>query len=182
MILEGEWHAAMGSISGQSGIRGVSLQYIVVLYDNPVQHYGDDGRRLQFVVGTEAWCGPVNVIHLPFSVFGVSVNQGGALFIDASDHPIHIGRIVVAIEHLNLIAALDHDTAVAPVLSMVIFRIRRLEFDVQLAIPKILFGGNAPCAGFHREYPIVDLPFGRSSALRLPFGQIGSIKKDDESS
>src|SRR5690242_3497028 len=106
-----------------------------------------------------------DVVGLPFTRFAAGVNQWSMLFINCCRLAVIVGLVFIRVEHLDLIAALQIDAAVAAALARSFNFGRRSPFHVQLAISESLFGQNTSCA-IHCGDSILDLPVGWSLAFR----------------
>ena len=99
--------------------------------------------------------------------------------IEGAGLAVGIGLVLVGIEHLDFVAALQVNTAVAATLAIAFDLGRRGPLDVELDVTKLFPGADA--AGgvdFHRA--VLEDPFRFFSSLgALPFGKVLSIEEND---
>src|SRR5690606_13247493 len=76
-----------------------------------------------------------DVVGVPFAGRLRGQREGRPLAIDAADRAIGVGRVLVAVEDLDLVHAMEEDAAVPPSLAVAARRFRRLELEVKLETP-----------------------------------------------
>src|SRR5579871_1842853 len=102
-----------------------------------------------------------DIIGLPLAGFPRSVHQRRPLAIDRARLPIRIRGVLVRIEDLNFIAALEKHAAVSTPLAGSRDGRRRGPFQMQLHIAEFFFGGDITGPGDDLHVSILDLPGGR---------------------
>src|SRR5437899_1487409 len=119
-----------------------------------------------------------DVIALPLARFAARIDERGGVAIKSASLAVEIGLVAVAIEHLNLVAALEIDAAVASSLTVAFHFGGRGPFDMQLNIRKLLLRHDAPGA-VHRHESIFNLPLRLLAFFILPLRKILAVKEDD---
>ena len=90
---------------------------MVLQYDSVVDdRHGRVGTVAAVVL--EGGGGVDDVVHVPLTRLAHRVGEGDRLLVDATCLPVHVGRVVVAVEYLHLIQALQEDTTVAARLAL----------------------------------------------------------------
>src|SRR6185312_1396998 len=165
-----------------------SEQFFVVVHQDTVEEDGLIGR-LQYFVSIHFRGFEDDVVSLPLAGLARRVLERRPLTVDGADLSIGIGGIVPAIEHLNFIAALQENAAVAAVLAVAANFGGVGENHVELHIAELFLRHDVTLAESHFHVAVLDLPAGlaglrhrtgRHHLLRpLPVGEIFSIKEDD---
>ena len=178
MVLQEQREPTVRRVGWITDVGGVAFQYNVVLHQDAVQHHRNQGGRLQLAVGAEAGSAPVDIVDLPLTIARVGVGERCLLLVDTSHHAVHVGRVVIAVEHLHLVLRLQEDAAVAAILTMVLFRSGRPELDMELHITEMPVRHDAPRAGLHRQLTVADHPPG-IALLTLPLREVLPVEQDD---
>jgi hypothetical protein len=76
----------------------------MVLHQHAIEKGRDIRRSLDRAIGVEHRSGPHYVVGLPLSRLAVRVHQRNRLLIDARRHPVHVSRVLVGIENLQLVS------------------------------------------------------------------------------
>jgi hypothetical protein len=119
-----------------------------------------------------------DVVGLPFSRLFRGVDQWRGHSVERTGLSLRIGFILVGIEHLNLVTALEVNAAVAPALPCPLDLGWSGPLNMQLHISKLLPGHDAARA-VHNHHTILDLPAGRPTILTLPCVEIFPVEQHD---
>ena len=174
----------------RSVVRDLSVHHrphrrLVVVDQNAVPKHREIGR-LNILLAIEFRRLKDDVVGLPFARFARDVLQRRPLSVNGARLAVGVRRIVIGIEHLNLIAAHQQHAAVAASLAVALHVGRRRPLDVQLAISEFLLGGNV--AGVRDDFHIavLNLPLRRSGAAGArngamvggPFRKVLAVEQD----
>ena len=160
MVLQQQRLESVRLVSRESDVGCISFQDVIVLDKDTIQQYRDHGWRYQLSIRSEAGRFPENIIYLPFVRAGVRIGQRGLLFIDTAHHSIDVCRIILGIQYLHLVDALQEDSAVTLHLKRVVRAwLRSLELDVKLAIAKIFFCLDGAGTGNDYDRSVFYFPF-----------------------
>src|SRR5262249_24304979 len=76
-------------------------QFIMILYEHPVEQRRDRRRLQDFAVFIETGRGEVDIVRLPFAWLAARVYQRRMLLVDCAALAVEIGRVLVRIENLQ---------------------------------------------------------------------------------
>src|SRR5690606_19210059 len=103
----------------------------------------------QHTIFIKAWCFINDIITVPFVVGCSYLHQWRALFVYAPSLPVDVGRIVVIVQYLYFISALQKYAAVSTPLAFAFYDFRTFPFYMELKIFKYLFGLDVACFRFN---------------------------------
>src|SRR5690606_7881323 len=147
VVLQVDRGAAVWCVRRRTAVFGGAGDDRVVLDQNAVVQHGDARGRKQSSAFGEARRLPDDVIDLPLARRARGVHQRDRLLVDRGRLAIGIGGVAVTVEHLQFVALLQEDAAVAAVLAIeAIGRGRTAPFDVQLDVAELLAGADALAA------------------------------------
>ena len=146
VVLQHQGLFEMGLVFVDSRMGGVALYLHVVLHQHAIVQDRDRGGFLDIAFGIEPGSMIDDVVGLPLAGFASGIYEGGVFLVNRAGLAVVIGFVVVGIEHLEFVTALQKDTAVPSALALAFDLARRGPFDVQLAIAKLLFSGDVPGA------------------------------------
>ena len=102
-------------ILGNTHIERWSSEAYVILNKNSVMKHCNARRcEIRSAVGTKTRSCKNYIISLPFSRLSARINKRGILFVKRTGLPLPVGGIIIAIENLDFIKALQVYSAVAP--------------------------------------------------------------------
>lgn len=151
----------------------------MVLQDHTIVDHRYRRVRTVATILLEGRGGVDNVVNVPLARFAHRVGQWDRLLVDTTRLSVHVGRVVVAIEDLNLIHALQEDTAITTQLALARDVGRYHPFDVQLEVVEFLFGLDVSFRFIDGKYAIMYVPLGWAALDALPSGEILAIEQDD---
>src|SRR5262249_31589192 len=108
-----------------------------------------------------------NVVALPLAGLAARVHKRDVLFVKARRLSVRIRDVVVRVEHLDLVAALQEHAAVAAALAFAFDLGRRAPFDMKLAIAETPPGLDVAGALDDSEGSVGDRPFRGRAVLLL---------------
>src|SRR4051812_16677325 len=114
----------MRRIDADCAMRRRTEQFGVVLRDHAVVEDRRVSGRLELAV-FEARPVEDDVVYLPFARFARSIHERRRLPVDRGGLAIRIRRVLEGIEHLNFVAAVEEDAAIAAALAIAYGRWRR---------------------------------------------------------
>src|SRR6185503_14606349 len=91
-------------VEGLAYIQSLALQLEVILDQHAVQQDRCVGWSLHGTIVVKRGRCPDHVVGLPLSRLTARVCEWNRLLVNAADHPVHIGRVVVAVEDLQFVA------------------------------------------------------------------------------
>src|SRR6267143_743416 len=120
-----------------------------------------------------------DVVGLPFPRLARCVDERRVVFVEGAGLTVEVSLVFKRIEHLDFVAALQINTAVATLLSIAFDLLRRRPLDVQLHITELFFRQDAARAvDLHRavpeQFPLCFAGFGA-----LPLRQILAVEQYD---
>jgi hypothetical protein len=179
MILQDErFFGCVSFIFGHTIGRRGSFDLGVILNENAVVQHGHGAWFEESALFIEARGVEDDVVSLPLGRFPGGIDQRRMLFIDGAGLAVGISFILVGIEHLQFVAALQVDAAVAAPLACAFDFQGWGPLDVDLAIPEGLGGGNAAGA-IDRRDAVLDLPSGGAAGVIFLARQIPAVKEDN---
>src|SRR5579859_3394696 len=119
-----------------------------------------------------------NVIGLPLARFAAGVDQRGGDTVKSSGLAVGIGFVLIGIQHLNLIPALQVNAAIASALALTFDFTRRSPLNLQLNSAKLLFSYNI-AGTVYLHCAVVEFPFCFTTGETLPLRQILTVKQHD---
>ena len=128
----------MRPVVGQRTVCHGADQGRVIVYDDTVVEYSCVRGRLERAVCLEAGGREQDVIGLPLSWLARRIDQWWVLSINRRGMAVGIGQVIERVKDLNLIPPKEHDAAIAPTLVPTYRRNRGGEFEMELAIAKLL--------------------------------------------
>src|SRR5262245_4924147 len=146
-------------------VSGRPEYFRVVLDQDAVVEGGDRGFLLDPAVVAEDRRVVDDVVGLPFTGFAAGVDQRRILFVNRAGLAVEVSLVVVRIEHLDFVAALQEDSAVATALAFAYDLGRRGPFDVQLDIIKFPPGSDSAGSANDNHRAVLHFPFRRSIAI-----------------
>lgn len=161
------------SVCGRAG------ELDVVLHEDAVVKDGVARFAQELAVGIEARAVEDDVIPLPFARRARSVDLRWILTVDRGGLAIGVGSVVVGIENLNFVEALQKDAAVAALLAFAVRRRGLAKLDVQLAIAKGFFRSHFARLRHDFDVTVLEFPFGGAAVVLLPLRKIFSVEEHD---
>ena len=121
-----------------------------------------------------------DIVSLPLAGFARGVHQRRPLTINRAGLPIGIGRILERIEHLNFIAALEKNPAIAATLAVAVNLPRAKPIRYATARHRISLCGDLAGSLGDFEVSVLHFPFrGRSVFRRYPVREILAVEQHD---
>src|SRR5690348_5343462 len=117
-----------------------------------------------------------DVVSLPLARFAAGINEWGCHTVKRACLSVGVSLVLVRIQNLNLIPALQVNPAVASSLPLTLNFTGRRPFNVQLDIAEFLLGNNVACP-IHLHYSVLDLPFRAATGSVFPLRRIPAIKE-----
>ena len=151
----------------------------VVVNQDTVVHDGHTGRRRQAAVFRKPGRREEDVVRLPFSGRAAGVDLRDVLLVDARRLAVRVGTVFPGIEHLDLVALLDDDAAVAAALPFPFDDRGGPPFHVQLDVPERFPGEDIARAAHDRDRAIRKRPLDVAAVPVLPLVEIGAVEEHD---
>ena len=155
VVLEVDGAGGVGFFDGGGG--GAVGEFDVVLDDGAVVGDGEAGVGGFVAGGVVLGGGEVDVVGLPGEGREAEVLAGGGDFVEAAAFVVFAVE-AEAVEHLDFVAALEVDAAVAAGLAPGVGHEREAEFDVGGEALELVFAGDA----FHEQAVLGDAGFGEA--------------------
>lgn len=150
--LRGEAAAVVGGVLVLRGAHDLRVD----LHADAI-HKGGDVGGLDDFVPIQLWRGEDDVVGLPFTGLFHRVHERRRLAVDAASHAVGVGRIIVAVEHLALVAIHEEDACVAFLLGVTLRVGLALPLEVYLAAREFLLRPAVTTCDEH--FAILDLPW-----------------------
>ena len=150
VVLENQ--RAFGCKAGEFGGGGrLALHRNMVLNQDSVMENREGSWEDGFSVGRLLGCVKDDVVGLPFTRLARGVHQGGCVVVEGTRLAVEVGLVVVGVENLDFVAALEVNSTVAPALAVAFDFSGSGPFDMKLAITEFLASDNAASRiHFHR--------------------------------
>src|SRR5437868_2882767 len=138
----------------------------MILHQHAVEEGGHVRWSFERSVAVECWCGPRNIVDLPFARRSSWVCQRNGLLVDAASHAIDVGLVLIGIEDLQFISTIfsasggEKHPTVAARLAAPGNVLRNFPFDVKLIITKTAFSFDVACRFVHCDYAARNRPLG----------------------
>src|ERR1041385_8494273 len=166
---------ALRGILRKLAVNGGPHQLLVIVQQNAVEEHGRIGGLYQLAV-SEYRRLEYDVVALPFAGLASCICKRRPLSIERAGLAIGVGRILVGIENLNFVQALQEYAAIAAILAVATNFHRRSPLNVQLHIAKLLLGGEVASTRRHFQDTVGKFPI--PLAARLPLRKIFAIEED----
>src|SRR5690348_6702586 len=162
----------------EDAVAGRSPDFRVVLHQHAVLEDGDVCRHRDLAALEDGWR-EGDVVGLPLTGRPAGIRERRMLAVDGAGLAIGVGDVVVAVEHLDFILALQIYAAVTSRLALSLGRIGLAPFEVELNGAEFLFRLDVTLAEGYLEISILDIPLCGTALCRLPLGQIFAVKQND---
>ena len=129
-------------------VRGDAHDLLPIVQQDAVQEYGEISGLYKFLA-FEFGRLEDDVVVVPLAGLVDGVHQRGPLAVDGSGLAVGVGGVLIRVEDLQFVAALENDSAIAAVLADAVDLGRSRPFQVQLNIAKGFLGGDV--AGYSEE-------------------------------
>ena len=161
MILQLDRTLSMETVFRQPYVRCMTGDHRIVLDHHAIVDDRNPGRRKNRAIVAEPGRGEQDVVFIPFTRRTHHIFERRGLLVNASRLAIGISAVVIIIQHLQLVTALQENATVAPCLVLSGNVGRDQPFDMELEILEGLFRLYIPGAFFYRHHTIPHFPFRR---------------------
>lgn len=155
VVLEVDGAGGVGFFDGGGG--GAVGEFDVVLDEDAIVADGEAGGGGFLAVGVVFRGGEIDIVGLPGERWEAEVLAGGGDFVEAAAFVVFAVE-AEAVEHLDFVAALEVDAAVAAGLATGVGHEGEAEFDVGGEALELVLAGDA----FHEEAVLGDAGFGEA--------------------
>jgi len=169
MVLEHQRASAahIGPVMRENAVSGRAPDLRVVLYQHAVLKDGDVSWQMDFATPPDGRR-ESNVIGLPLSGWSAGVHERRMLAVNGAGLAVSISDVVVAVQHLYLVLALQEDAAVAAPLAVALRGRGFSPLDVKLDGAELL-----PCLDIARarnylDVAVFNFPSGGPALQGLP--------------
>ena len=161
----------------EAAVGCAAVEFLAVVDDHSVVNDGDVGFLGELTAFIPEWGLPDDVVGLPFAGRAGGVHERGLLTVDGGGLAVGVGQVVVGVEDLDLVFAVDVDAVIAAPLTFTDHDGGSGKLEVELEIAELVAGADDAGLGrFHvaiHDFPL-DIAFGA-----LPFGEIFTVEEHD---
>ena len=152
-------------VVGQNFVTRRSENGLMIVNQDAVLKDGDVGGPDQFMILIPTRALKDDIVALPITGDFANVNQGQCLAINRSALAVGVGRVIIAIKHLDFEYSVKENAAVATFLTVTDDVCRFRPFDVQLKIAEFFLGVDI--AAFRHAFHVIAMnyPLGKDCQL-----------------
>ncbi|MFM1942765.1 MAG: hypothetical protein RI897_1747 [Verrucomicrobiota bacterium] len=119
-----------------------------------------------------------DIVGLPLAGFTAGVYERGLVAVEGAGLAVVVGGILVGIEDLDFVAALEVDSAVTAALTFALDLFGGGPFHVELAVAELLFSDEAAGA-IDGHGAVFEFPGGLAALFVGPLVEVGAVEEDD---
>ena len=155
-----------------------AVELLLVVQHHAVVDDRDRGLAGDFAFGIEQRSFEDHIVGVPLPRLLHGVLQRGPHAVETAGLTVGVGLVVVHVEHLDLVEAMQEEPGVAAALALTLRRIRGGPFEMELEVFELLLGLDVARAFHDLEIAVLDLPRGLAVLAALPLRQVLAVEED----